>query len=131
MSTTAKTVRRGLYGMIAGGLLGGVATATIALPNANAAPDECTASGVATTQSSVQLSMSTYLQTHPQTNQAMTDIAKQSPTEAQVSYRAYFANNPKVADDLKGIQQPVTDLSSQCGIQVTSNQLTDALKTAV
>jgi hemophore len=131
MSMTAKTVRRGLYGMIAGGLLGGVATATIALPSANAAPDECTASGVATTQSSVQLSMSTYLQTHPQTNQAMTDIAMQSPTEAQVSYRTYFANNPKVADDLKGIQQPVTDLSSQCGIQVSSNQLTDALKTAV
>jgi hemophore len=131
MSTTAKTVRRGLYGMIAGGLLGGVATATIALPSAHAAPDECTASGVATTQSSVQLSMSTYLQTHPQTNQAMTDIAKQSPTEAQVSYRTYFENNPKVADDLKGIQQPVTELSSQCGIQVTSNQLTDALKTAV
>jgi hemophore-related protein len=131
MSTTAKTVRRGLYGMIAGGLLGGVATATIALPNANAAPDECSASGVATAQSSVQLSMSTYLQTHPQTNQVMTDIAKQSPTEAQVSYRTYFANNPKVADDLKGIQQPVTDLSSQCGIQVSPNQLTDALKTAV
>ncbi|MDT5000182.1 MAG: heme-binding protein [Mycobacterium sp.] len=131
MSTTAKTVRRGLYGMIAGGLLGGVATATIALPSANAAPDECTASGVATTQSSVQLSMSTYLQTHPQTNQAMTDIAKQSPTEAQVSYRTYFTNNPKVADDLKGIQQPVTDLSTQCGIQVSSNELTDALKTAV
>jgi hemophore len=117
--------------MIAGGLLGGVAAATIALPSANAAPDECTASGVATTQSAVQLSMSTYLQTHPQTNQAMTDIAKQSPTEAQVSYRTYFANNPKVADDLKGIQQPVTELSSQCGIQVTSNQLTDALETAV
>lgn len=131
MSTTAKTVRRGLYGMIAGGLLGGVATATIALPNANAAPDQCSASGVATAQSSVQLSLSTYLQTHPQTNQAMTDIAKQSPTEAQVSYRTYFANNPKVADDLKGIQQPVADLSSQCGIQVSPNQLTDALKTAV
>jgi heme-binding protein len=131
MSTTAKTVRRGLYGMIAGGLLGGVATATIALPSANAAPDECTASGVATTQSSVQLSMSTYLQTHPQTNEAMTDIAKQSPTEAQVSYRTYFEKNPKVADDLKGIQQPATDLSTQCGIQVSSNELTDALKTAV
>lgn len=131
MSTTAKNLRRGLYGMIAGGLLGGVATATIALPSASAAPDECTASGVATAQSSVQLSMSTYLQTHPQTNQAMTDIAKQSPTEAQVSYRTYFENNPKVADDLKGIQQPVTELSSQCGIQVTPDQLTDALKTAV
>jgi hemophore-related protein len=128
---TAMTLRRGLYGMLAGGLLGGIATATIALPSANAAPDECTASGVATTESSVQLSMSTYLQTHPQTNLALTDIAKQSPTEAQVSYRTYFADNPKVADDLKGLQQPVTELSTQCGIQATSNQLTDALKTAV
>jgi heme-binding protein len=131
IKATTPTVRRGLYGMLAGGLLGGLATATIALPSANAAPEQCTASGVATTQSSVQLAMSTYLQTHPQTNVALTDIAKQSPTEAQVSYRTYFAENPKVADDLKGIQQPVSDLSTQCGIQASSSQLTDALQTAV
>ena len=129
MKMSEKTVRRGLYGMLAGGLLGGVATAAIVLPNANAAPDQCSASGMATTQSSVSLSMSTYLQTHPQTNQALTDIAKQTPTEAQASYQTYFADNPKVADDLKGLQQPVTELSSQCGIQSTSNQLTDVLKT--
>lgn len=129
MKMSEKTVRRGLYGMLAGGLLGGVATAAIVLPSANAAPDQCSASGMATTQSSVSLSMSTYLQTHPQTNQALTDIAKQTPTEAQASYATYFADNPKVADDLKGLQQPVTELSSQCGIQSTSNQLTDALKT--
>ena len=135
MTTTIKaktsTVRRGLYAMFAGGLLGGIASATIALPSANAAPEQCEASDVATTQSSVSLSLSTYLQTHPQTNEALTDIAKQSPTEAQESYRAYFADNPKVADELQGIQQPVTDLSTQCEIQVSSNQLTDALKTAV
>ncbi|MDT5387612.1 MAG: heme-binding protein [Mycobacterium sp.] len=129
MKMSEKTVRRGLYGMLAGGLLGGVATAVIVLPSANAAPDQCSASGMATTQSSVSLSMSTYLQTHPQTNQALTDIAKQTPTEAQASYATYFADNPKVADDLKGLQQPVTELNSQCGIQSTSNQLTDALKT--
>jgi hemophore-related protein len=128
---TTMTARRGLYGVLAGGLLGGIASAAIMMPSANAAPDQCTASGVATAQSSVSLSMSTYLQTHPQTNEALTDIAKQSPTEAQVSYRTYFADNPKVADDLKGIQQPVSDLSTQCGIQASSNQLTDALKTAV
>jgi hemophore-related protein len=131
MRMSETTVRRGLYGMFAGGLLGGIASAAILMPTANAAPDQCSASGVATAQSSVQLSMSTYLQTHPQTNQALTDIAKQSPTEAQVSYRTYFADNPKVADELKGIQQPVTDLSSQCGIQVSPTQLTDALRTAV
>lgn len=124
-----KTVRRGLYGMLVGGLLGGVATAAIVLPSANAAPEQCTASGMATTQSSVSLSMSTYLQTHPQTNQALTDIAKQAPTEAQASYQMYFADNPKVAQELKGLQQPVTELNSQCGIQSTSSQLTDALKT--
>src|SRR3954449_4276656 len=129
MRMSETTVRRGLYGMFAGGLLGGIASAAILMPSANAAPDQCSASGVATAQSSVQLSMSTYLQTHPQTNQALTDIAKQSPTEAQVSYRTYFADNPKVADELKGIQQPVTELSSQCGIQVSPNELTDALRT--
>jgi hemophore-related protein len=129
MKISEKTVRRGLYGMLAGGLLGGVATAAIVLPSASAAPDECTASGMATTQSTVQTSMSTYLQMHPQTNQALTDIAKQAPSEAQASYQTYFNQNPTVATDLKGLQQPVTELNSQCGIQSTSNQLTDALKT--
>jgi hemophore-related protein len=129
MKISEKTVRRGLYGMLAGGLLGGAATVAFVLPSANAAPDECTASGMASTQSTVQTSMSTYLQMHPQTNQALTDIAKQAPSEAQASYRTYFTQNPTVATDLKGLQQPVTDLNSQCGIQSTSNQLTDALKT--
>lgn len=122
------TVRRGLYGVFAGGLLGGIASAAIMMPSANAAPDECSASGVASAQSSVQLSMSTYLQTHPQTNQTLTDISKQMPTEAQVSYETYFADNPKVADELKVLQKPVSDLVTQCGIQSPSNQLTDALK---
>jgi hemophore-related protein len=130
MKMSETTVRRGLYGMFAGGLLGGVASAAILMPSANAAPDQCSASGMATTQSSVQLSMSTYLQTHPQTNQALTDIAKKSPTEAQASYEMYFADNPQVARDLKGLEQPVSDLTTQCGIQSPSNQLTDALESA-
>lgn len=129
MTMSETTTRRGLYGIFAGGLIGAFATAAIAMPAAKAAPEECSASGVATTQSSVQQSMSTYLQTHPQTNQALTDIAKQAPTTAEASYQTYLQANPKVVTDLKGIQQPVTDLSSQCGLQTTSSQLTDALKT--
>lgn len=125
---TTMTARRGLYGVLAGGLLGGIASAAIVMPSANAAPDQCSASGMATTVSSVSLSMSTYLQTHPETNQALTDISKQSPTQAEVSYRTYFTANPKVADDLKAIQQPVTELSSQCDTQVGPNQVVDALK---
>ena len=127
MTISETTVRRGLYGMFAGSLLGAAATALITLPTANALPDECNASAMATTQSSVSLSMSTYLQTHPQANQALTDIAKQTPTQAQLAYATYFADNPKVATDLKGIQQPVTDLNAKCGIQVKPNELTDAL----
>jgi hemophore len=128
MKMSEMTVRRGLYGVFAGGLLGGIASAAIMMPSANAAPDQCSASGMATTQSSVSLSMSTYLQTHPETNQALTDIAKQSPTMADASYRTYFAANPKVADDLKAIQQPVTELSTQCNTQVSPNAVTDALE---
>ncbi|HEV7420156.1 MAG TPA: heme-binding protein [Mycobacterium sp.] len=121
------TVRRGLYGMLAGGLLGGIASAAIVMPTSNAAPDQCSASGMATTVSSVSLSMSTYLQMHPQTDQALTDISRQSPTQAEVSYRTYFTNNPQVADELKAIQQPVTQLSAQCNTQVSPNQVVDAL----
>ena len=126
------TVRRGLYGMFAGGLLTGIATvasAAILAPTANAAPapDQCSASGMATTSSSVSASMSSYLEAHPTANNALTDIAKQSPTQAQEAYRAYFVNNPQVAKDLKVIQQPVSDLSTQCNTQVTPDLLTDAL----
>jgi hemophore-related protein len=129
---TETTVRRGLYGMLAGGLLSGIASAAIAMPMANAAPadESCSVSGMATTQSSVSALMSTYLQTHPETDQELSDIAKQPVSEATQSYRAYFAKNPQVADELRDIQQPVTELASQCGTQVTPNLVTDALKTA-
>lgn len=129
MKMTATTVRRGLYGMFAGGLLGGLASAAIAMPSANAAPDTCTASGLANTVSSVSASTSSYLDAHPQTNQALTDIAKQSPAaQAKEAYRAYFANNPQTANDLRAIERPVQDLSSQCGLEVTPTPVVDALQ---
>ena len=127
MLMSETTVRRGLSGMFAGALLGGIASAAFLMPSADAAPDRCSASGVATTQSSVQLSTSTYLQTHPQTDQSLTDISMQSPTQAQVSYETFFADNPQVAKDLKGLQQPISELNTQCGIQSPSSLLTDAL----
>ena len=77
MKMTATTVRRGLYGMFAAGMFGGIASAAIVMPTANAAPDACTASGIASTVSSVSASTSSYLASHPETNQELTDIAKQ------------------------------------------------------
>jgi hemophore-related protein len=134
MKMSAMTVRRGLYGMFAGGLLGGVASAAMLMPSANAepamptTPDTCTFSGAANTSSAVSAKMSTYLAAHPDTNQALTQIAKQPMDEAQVAYRAYFADNPQIQTELKAINQPVADLVSQCGIVVRPTPISEALQ---
>ena len=129
MHMSATTVRRGLYGMFAGGLLA-FGSAAIVMPIANAAPDNCTQSGIATTSSSVSASTAAYLAAHPQTNQELTDIAKQPVDQAQKAYQVYFDRNPQVENELKAINQPVTDLSSQCGIAVTPTPISEALQTA-
>ena len=128
MKMTATTVRRGLYGTFAASLLGGFAAAAIFVPTANAAPDTCSASGVANTISSVSASTSSYLASHPETNQELTDIAKQPAEQAEEAYRAYFADNPQVETDLKAIQQPVVDLANQCGLEVTPTPVVEALQ---
>jgi heme-binding protein len=134
MKMSETTVRRGLYGMFAGGLLGGVATAAMIMPTANAepmtpgTPDACTFSNAANTSSTVSAKMSTYLAAHPDTNQALTDIAKQPLDQAQVAYRAYFASNPQVESELKAINKPAADLVSQCGIVVRPTPVSEALQ---
>jgi hemophore-related protein len=57
-----------------------------------------------------------------------TDIAKQPQTQAEQSFRAYFAANPQVQNDLKEIQQPVVDLKTTCGIAVTPTPVVEALQ---
>jgi heme-binding protein len=135
MKMTATTMRRGLYGVFAGGLMGAAASATIALPTANAAPPDtstsCTASGVATTVNSVSTSISQYLEAHPDTNQALLDISKQPTTQANASYRTYFAGNPQVATELRNLQRPLTDLNSQCGIQIEPSQVVTGFSAAL
>jgi hemophore-related protein len=125
---SATTVRRGLYGMFAGGLLA-FGSAAIVMPVAGAEPNntECTQSGIATTSSTVSASTATYLASHPQTNQELTDIAKQPVELAQKAYQVYFDQNPQIENELKVINQPVTDLSSQCGITVTPTPISEAL----
>jgi len=130
------TARRGLSGILAGGLLTGVATvasAAILAPTVGAAPaptDPCSASGIATTSSSVSASMGSYLEAHPQANEALTDIAQKPATQASEAYRVYFTENPQVAKDLKAIQQPVSELTTVCKTQVKPDVLTDVLDAA-
>ena len=79
---------------------------------------------------SLATSMSTYLDAHPQTNQELTDIANQQPAEqAEQAYQAYFDRNPQVENELQAINQPATDLSTQCGITVTPTPISEILQT--
>ena len=129
MYMSATTVRRGLYGMFAGGLLAS-GSAAIVIPVANAQPDSCAQSGIATTASSVSASTAAYLAAHPQTNQELSNIATQHPAEqAQKAYQAYFDRNPQVENELQAINQPATDLSTQCGIAVTPTPISEILQT--
>jgi len=122
------TVRRGLFGMFAGGVLA-LGSAAIVMPVANAAPDNCTQSGIATTASSVSAGTAAYLVAHPQTNQELTDIAKQPSTQATQAFQAYFDRNPQVENELQAINQPATDLSNQCGVAVTPTPISEILQT--
>jgi heme-binding protein len=129
MPMSAIAVRRGLYGMFAGGLLA-LGSAAIVIPVAKAVPDACSQSGIATTASSVSASTAAYLAAHPQTNQELTDIANQQPAEqAEQAYQAYFDRNPQVENELQAINQPATDLSTQCGITVTPTPISEILQT--
>jgi hemophore-related protein len=131
MTMSAMTVRRGLYGMFAGGLLA-FGSAAIVMPVAGAEPDtsaNCTQSGIAATASTVSAGTATYLAAHPQTNQELTDIAKQPSTQAAQAFQAYFDRNPQVENELQAINQPATDLSNQCGVTVTPTPISEILQT--
>ena len=136
MKMSETTVRRGLYGMFAGGLLA-FGSAAIIAPVANAEPGtpgtdttSCSVSAISNTSSTVSASTSTYLASNPDANDALTKIATQqtaSPEQATEAYRAYFEKNPKVQTELQEINQPVSQLSEQCGIDVTPTPISEAL----
>ena len=128
MHMSATTVRRGLYGMFAGGLLA-FGSAAIVMPVANAAPDSCSQSGIATTSSSVSASTAAYLTAHPQTNDELSAIAKQPSEQATRAYQVYFDKNPQIEHELQAINQPASDLSNQCGVIVTPTPISEVLQT--
>ena len=131
MKMSETTVRRGLYGMFAGGLLA-FGSAAIIAPVANAEPDtadtnNCSVSAIANTSSTVSASTSTYLVANPEANEALTAIATQPQEQATEAFRTYFAQNPQVESELQAINQPVVELVSQCGIEVTPTPISEAL----
>ena len=82
MRTSTGTARRGLLGVFAVTAAGGAAVAALAVPgglsapSATAASDPCAASEVAKTLGSVATTTGNYLDTHPETNTALTTISQ-------------------------------------------------------
>ena len=114
----SKSLWRTVFGVIPLGAL-----CVMIAPTAGAAPDPCSASGVAATASGVLNSASGYLDGHPDANSVLTAAVNQSPADAKSSVRGYFLGHPGEALDLKGIAQPLLDLRSRCNTSVSPDQL--------
>ena len=99
MTVTSKTVspgRRGIYGVLAGGLLCATAAAVIPLPVANADP-QC--------NQTVGQSIDSYLKRHPDLHQQL--IAKSQAEGDGGNVIDYLNRHPDV-------RQHLIDLSQQC-----------------
>ena len=123
MRTSAICPSRGVFGAVATCIVGTLAAAVTASPTAEAAPANCTASGLANTASSVLGSAGGYLDSHPDANDVLTAAASQSPADARSSVRGFFLSHPNEYLDLQNIARPLTDLRNQCNVSVSPAQL--------
>ena len=137
MRSITAASRRGLFATFAASALGGAAVVAMtvspspAMPSATAAPDPCAASEVARTIGSVATSTGNYLDTHPQTNQALTSIAKQQGgPQSLAAVKTYFDANPQAAKDIQQLQQPLATLSSRCKLPLTLPQMMGLMQAA-
>jgi heme-binding protein len=126
MKLSSITARRGLVGICASGLLGGLAATTIAAPTAWAAPEQCDASSLANTASVTTGSAHAYLDNHPDANQAVTAAAGQPRDQVAANLRNYFTAHPREYDDLRGILAPIGDAQRQCNVTLLPPDLASA-----
>ncbi|OBI46039.1 hemophore [Mycobacterium kyorinense] len=128
---SGSALRRSLLGVLTATALGGSAAVALAVPSAVGATDPCAASEMARTVSSVAKSTGDYLDSHPETNQAMTAIMQQpAGPQSVASLKTYFEANPKVAGDLTSISQPLTGLSTRCKLPISIPQVLGAMQAA-
>jgi heme-binding protein len=134
MKMTAKRVRRTLGAVFASSAVGGGLVCALTVPGtpaATAAQDPCAASQVASTVGSVATSMGYYLDSHPETNQALTTISQQQQgPQSLASLKTYFDANPQAAKDMQALQSPLMVLSSRCSLPLTLPQVLGLMQSA-
>ena len=120
-----RAVSRAVFCLLAAGAAISVSSSPLASADPEPAPaDDCNASSLAKTVSSVTASLSDYFAAHPDANQALIDITRQPAFVAVGQFDGYFGDHPQEADDLRAIQQPLVDFKNRCGMEVSP---TDAL----
>jgi hemophore len=134
MISTTKALHRGLYAVFAASAAGGAVAVALAVnpaPSATAATDPCAASELAKTIGSVATSTGAYLDTHPQTNQALTTISQQQAGPQSIgAVKSYFDANPQAAKDMQQLQQPLASLSTRCKLPISLPQLMGLMQAA-
>ena len=130
---TTGTARRGLCAVFAVTAAGGIAVAALATasPSATAATDPCAASEVAKTLGSVATTTGSYLDSHPETNTALTMISQQQAGPQSLgALKTYFDANPQAGKDMQQLQQPLVNLSTRCRLPLTLPQLMGLMQSA-
>jgi heme-binding protein len=141
VNTTTKALRRGLYAVFAAVAVGGASVAALMgnpVPSATAATEPCAVSELARTIGSVAMSTSYYLDSHPETNQALTTISQQQQQQQQQqagpqslgAVKSYFDANPQVGKDLQQLQQPLANMGTRCKLPISLPQLMGLMQAA-
>jgi len=136
ISTTrsSSALRRSLYTVFAACAAGGASVAALMgdpAPSATAATDPCAASELARTIGSVATSTGAYLDSHPETNQALTTISQQQAgPQSLAAVKSYFDANPQVGKDMQQLQQPLVSLSTRCKLPISLPQLMGLMQAA-
>ncbi|TRW87863.1 hemophore [Mycolicibacterium sp. 018/SC-01/001] len=132
-ATTKIAARRAGAAAVTAVAIGGAAVLMTGpgAPAGQAAPDPCAASEVAKTAGAVATNTGSYLDTHPQTNQALTLIAKQQGgAQSLGALKSYLDANPLVQSDLQRLQQPLVSLAARCQLPVTLPQVLGLMQVA-
>jgi hemophore len=130
MSMSTGALRYGMLGVLTAVALGG-ATVSGPAPSATGSNDPCAASEMARTVGSVAKSAGDYLDSHPETNQAMTSALQQPAGPASVNgLKGYFDANPKVTSDFQKIGEPLAGLSTKCKLPVSLPQVLGFMQNA-
>ena len=111
MQMSGNTMRRGIAGVLAAGVLGGLAATTIALPTASADAD-CTVSGLSNALGTVGAQSGQWFASHPDANKAVTDAGGQGGG-AEGAIRNYFLAHPSEWAELQRIAQPLRTLKTR------------------